>query len=141
MKAKTFILITLNDEIQKARKEIRLIKKDIRVIEDMKAVMRNKSEKDILETVLGDTELKKAYETLLDQYNGKKESEQKEEFTRMVDKGILKEIEVDEQGKPILETNTSDNCKSEQSLDGENDSGRGSGIGTSGSDESVLSNL
>jgi hypothetical protein len=97
MQVKRFIKIGLNEDIELKRKEIRLIKKEISYIEDMKRAVETKSEKDLLEMVKGD---EKAYKQYLE-LSGMIEDKNKKEITRLQKEGKLREVFLDERGKEI----------------------------------------
>jgi len=99
MKIKDFLKVSLDHDITSMRKEIRIIKNQIKHVEEMRRAADRASEKDLKKLLENDEELLKQYNDLSDTL---KEKENKE-LQRMADEGIIKEVKLDSKGKIINE--------------------------------------
>lgn len=95
--AKDYFIANLQDEKDKTRKEIRLLKNKLKQLDAIQNEIINKTEKELLDTLVKDEDLKKDYYDLKE----KAENKEREEIKRMVKEGKLREIFYDKHGKEI----------------------------------------
>lgn len=88
MNIKDFLIIHIENEIDGARGVIRTAKKDIKILEQLKAETSRRKEKELLDLLVQDEELKKQYETLKEQC----QDMQRQEIKKLMNSGKLKGI-------------------------------------------------
>lgn len=110
MDVKDYLVLNIDMEIDLAKRTIRQIKKDIKILEQLRTETSKKPESELMEMLVKDEDLKKHYEYLKEELKSK----EKKEILDMVKNGSLREIFYDENGKEItVEPSGSDELRSE----------------------------
>ena len=88
MNIKDYLILNVDLEERKARKEIRLIKKDLSNLSAMRVNIQKTSEEQLMEILVKDEDLKKNYEELSEKLKEKERSD----IQKMIKSGKIREI-------------------------------------------------
>jgi hypothetical protein len=108
MKAKDYIKVMLDDEILMFKRNIRVLKNRVKTVESMRASISNMTEKDVMETVLNDPNLKNKYEELSKLLSEKNNAEIK----KMIKDGKIREIARNEENNNVSRPSETDQSSS-----------------------------